>query len=149
MTEQDEIRPPGLVRSSAWLMTAGAVALVASTALLFTVRDAMVNAVRQASTGKQLDAAQVSSVTDKVLWTLLIVSVLLAGAMAWASWQARNGARRYRTVATVVLVLTVLFVLFTGSLFQLAATVLLVLGLVLLYLPASNEYFRPTRTSGQ
>lgn len=142
MSERDETRIPGSVLSSTWLTIVGAGGLVLSTALLFTVRDTLVDAIRQGAKDRQLTDAQAGSAADSQLWVLLIVSVLLAGAQAWSTWRARSGIRRYRTIATVALVLTVLFVMFSGSLFQLIAAILLIFGLVLLYLPAANEHFR-------
>lgn len=131
---------PTTLRVSRWIALVGAVVLVGSTALLFTVRGQLAREL-QAVGGKAGDTAQAQSAATSFVWTLLIVSLLLGGLVCWFSWRTASGRRGFRTAATVAFGCTVVFAYLTGPIQLLAALVLLA-GIVLQYLPSSNLFFR-------
>lgn len=133
---------PGPVRAACWVAVLGAVVLVAGTALFFTVRGQLAHTLLVDSKDPTMTAEKATSATTTMIWTLLAFSILLGGLQALFTWRAAAGGRGFRTVATIVLAFVVVFVLAVGSYVQLAAGVVLIGAVVLLYLPTSNAHFQ-------
>jgi hypothetical protein len=88
---------------------------------------------------------QIARGASTLLWMFMIAAVVFAVLFTLFAYKAQDGIRRARLMLTLLCLLTVLFYfLILPTPFGLMAALLAAAATVLMYLPSSNRYFRPT-----
>ena len=135
---------PQQVQISFWLWVATAVLGVIGAAVVFTQRDAALDAARAANTSHLSDDVLQSAVTVGLVFAA-VLAVVFAGLYLLFAFKARAGRNWARIVLTVLTVLDVLFLAVKFSTLSGISTLIAVVAVVLLFLPASNEFFAASR----
>jgi hypothetical protein len=136
--------PPLLVQVSFWLWLAGGVVLIGGQVFTLVIKQQLIDLLIKQSrdAGQQVDPAAMASGATKAFWLLFAGSVVFALLVALFAYKAREGTRSARTVLTGLAVACVFFQLgIFYSLPSIVATLLLVVALILMYLPAVAGYF--------
>jgi hypothetical protein len=136
--------PPRLVQVSFGLWLAGAVLLIGGQVFTLFIKQTLIDLLVKQSrdAGQQVDPAAVASGANKAFWLLLAGAVVFALLVALFAYKAREGTRSARTVLTGLAVACVFFQLGVFySLPSIVATLLFVVALVLMYVPAVTGYF--------
>ncbi|SFW48305.1 hypothetical protein [Amycolatopsis australiensis] len=136
--------PPGAVQASFWLWLAGGLVLIGGQVFTLAIKQQLIDAlVRQSrERGQQVDAAAIANGATTAFWLLLGGAVVFSLLIALFAYKAREGTRSARTVLTGFAVACVLFQLgIFYSVPSIIATLLFVIALVLMYLPAVAGYF--------
>lgn len=136
--------PPGPVRVSFWLWLAGGLVLIGGQVFTLAIKQQLIDAlIRQnRESGKQVDEAALANGATTAFWLLLGGSVVFSLLIALFAYKAREGTRSARTVLTGFAVACVLFQLgIFFSMPSIIATLLFVIALILMYLPAVSGYF--------
>ncbi|MEC3975331.1 hypothetical protein [Amycolatopsis sp. H20-H5] len=133
---------PRLVAVSFWFWIASGVVLIAGQVYSLIIKQQLIDALVKQTNDPNLSPAKIASGTTTLLWTLFGGAVVFAVLLALFAYKAREGTRSARSVLTVLAILAVLFqaVVFRSPITVLSA-LLLVIALLLLYLPASTDYF--------
>jgi magnesium-transporting ATPase (P-type) len=138
------VDPPGPVRVSFWVWLAGGVVLIGGQVFTLAIKQQLIDAlIRQnRESGQQVDAVALANGATTAFWLLLGGSVVFSLLIVLFAYKAREGTRSARTVLTGFAVACVLFQ--AGIFFSIPsviATLLFVIALVLMYLPAVAGYF--------
>ncbi|HET9142591.1 hypothetical protein [Actinophytocola sp.] len=82
---------------------------------------------------------------NTLLWTFMVAALVFAVLFALFAYKAQDGIRRARLLLTMLGLVTVLFYfLILPTQFGLMTALLAATATVLMYLPSSNVFFRPT-----
>ena len=139
-----KVTPPPQVQWSFWLWIAGGVVLIGGQVFTLLVKQPLIDALVKQSraAGQKVDEAALASGATKAFWLLLGGAVVFAVLIALFAYKAREGTRSARTVLTGFAVACVLFQLgIFYNLPSIAATLLFVIALLLMYLPKVADYF--------
>jgi hypothetical protein len=135
---------PTPVQVSFWLWVATAVLGLVAAVIGFTQRDAALNAVRAANV-RHLSDAELETAVTLGLVVAAVFFVVLAGLYLLFAFKARAGRNWARIVLTVLTVLDVLFLATNFTLVSGLSTLLAVVAVVLLFLPASNAFYAASK----
>ncbi|PKV92294.1 hypothetical protein ATK30_3090 [Amycolatopsis echigonensis] len=137
-------KPPLEVHAAFVLAIVGAVIVVVGQVVTFAFKQQLVDAMMKQpqKPGHPLTLEEAQSTANFFVWSLLIGAVCFASLLVLFAWKAREGTRSARSIATLLAVLGIVFELgVTRSIFALAASLALVVMLILLYLPKVADYF--------
>ncbi|GAB3350782.1 hypothetical protein [Amycolatopsis echigonensis] len=137
-------RPPMQVHVAFVLAIVGAVIVVAGQVVVLAFKQQLVDhAVEQLrKSGQKVDVAQLQTNANTLVWAMLIGALCFGALLVLFAWKAREGTRSARSIATLLAVLGIVFELGANrSVFALAASLALVVMLILLYLPKVADYF--------
>ncbi len=111
--------------------------------LTLTQQELVAETLIDLNTTDELSEDEIRTGVTTLLWTLFVGALALAVLFALFAWKAREGTRSARTVLTVLTAVIVLLqlLLFPTSLPMLIASLLALVGTVLLYLPSVAHYF--------
>jgi heme/copper-type cytochrome/quinol oxidase subunit 2 len=140
--------PPKEVQASFWLWIAGAVLSVISALLVLTERDTVVDQVRATPDGASLSQEQVDSLVLVTLLIAVVVSLVVAALYVLFAFKARAGRNWARIVLALLTAVSLLFQLTSVSILGLLVALIGVVATVLLFLPASNQYFTAAQRRG-
>jgi len=141
---------PSTVLNAVKLMYAGAaVTAVAIVVGLLTI-DSTRNAVRKANLHGTYTTQQINQLANFVIVAGTVSSIIAIGLWLWMAWKTGKGRGWARIVASVLFFLCTLDQLSLlksgiaiGSIFQLITWLIGLGAIVLLWQPASRDYFRP------
>ncbi|WP_236789775.1 hypothetical protein [Amycolatopsis sp. GM8] len=139
----ERVDPPKPVQASFWLWAVSGVVFIVGYAIIFFARGRIVDQLIKANTNTAVHPDQIRSGTTVLLAVLLVGAVSFAALYVLFAYKARQGTRSARTVLTVLMAITVVFqlVLQFASVVTLAATLVGLIALVLMYLPNVAPYF--------
>lgn len=135
---------PTPVQVSFWLWVATAVVSVIGALLGFTQRDAALATVRGANTAN-LSEAQLEAAVTFGLVLAAVFLIVFAGLYLLFAFKARAGRNWARIVLTVLTVIDVLVLAINFSLVSGLSTLVAVVAVVLLFLPASSQFYAASR----
>jgi len=135
---------PQQVQISFWLWVATAVVGIISAVYGFTQRDAALNAARAVNTANLSDDTLQAAITFGLILAAVFLVVFAALYLLFA-FKARAGRNWARIVLTVLTVLDVLFLAVGFSILSGLSTLAAVVAVVLLFLPASNQFFTASK----
>lgn len=135
---------PTPVQVSFWLWVATAVVGVIGAVVVFTRRDAAVDAARAANVQHLTDAQLQAAVTVGLVVAALF-AVVFAGLYLLFAFKARAGRNWARITLTVLTVLDVLLLATSFTVLSALSTLVAVVAAVLLFLPASNQFFTASK----
>lgn len=133
---------PKEVQLSFWLWIAGAVLSVIGALFAFTQRDTLLEEVRKRPDAGSFSEAQLDTVVTTGLIVGVVIALAFAGLYVLFAVKARAGRNWARIALTVLTALGVLALVIGGfSVAGILSTVVSVVAVVLLFLPASNQHF--------
>ncbi|KAA9165013.1 hypothetical protein FPZ12_006225 [Amycolatopsis acidicola] len=137
------IDPPKPVQVSFWLWVASGVVFIIGYVLMFVARNQLIDQLIKNNTDTSVSADQIRSGMTVMFAVVLVGAVSFAALYVLFAWKARQGTRSARTVLTVLMAITLVFQLAVqfASIVTLLATVIGLVGLLLMYLPNVNPYF--------
>ncbi|GAA3684029.1 hypothetical protein GCM10022267_83580 [Lentzea roselyniae] len=113
----------------------------------FTQRDTLLEEVRTRPDAGQFSEAQLDTLVTTSLIVGVVIALVLAGLFVLFAFKARAGRNWARIILTILTVLGVLALAIGGfSVAGVVSTVMTVVAAVLLFLPASNQYFAAPHT---
>jgi hypothetical protein len=136
--------PPRVVSWSFWLWLAGGVLLILSYVQLLTSKSAVIDQFVKATTDEKYSPQMIADGVTTLLWYLLGGSVVFVLLFLLFAYKAREGTRSARTVLTILPVVMLVLILTIAPIINfltLAAVLVFVIALVLLYLPSVAGYF--------
>jgi hypothetical protein len=131
---------PSTVQAAFWVWVATVVLTLVGGIVTLTNSSAAL-ATLKANNTAGLSDAQLQSLATTTLAVAAVVSVIFAGLYLLFAFKARAGRNWARIVLTVLAVLRLLSLAFGPDLFTVITVVGAVVATVLLFLPASNQYF--------
>ena len=138
-----QVRRPGTVEAAFWIYLVSGVLTLALTLLVFTQagKQAIQNAVRQSGSTQNMSEDQLVQTAQIVAVAAAVIGLAIALLFAFKMRAGRNWARIVLTVFAVLSLLS-LFGVRTGTSFtDFIGPIVSLVALVLMWLPASNEYF--------
>lgn len=136
--------PPSTVAVSFWLWVAGGVALIAGYIQLRIDKLAITQLYIENTHDERITPEQIITGVDRLLWFLLVASIVFSLLFALFAYKAREGTRSARTVLTILPIVLLLLIMVTVPVLKILTVLgilLLVVALILLYVPASAPYF--------
>ena len=139
-------KAPVPVKIAFWIWIVTAALMVISAVLTVLSKNDILNTVRK-NPPKGLDASQLESYANEVVTIIAAISIIFAAFYAVMAWAMLKGKNWARITLTVVAVVGVVITLFSGisSYFNLIGLLLALLGLILVYLPQSSEFFNAAK----
>jgi chromate transport protein ChrA len=131
---------PQPVQVSFWLWVATAVIGLVAAVVTFTQRDAAVNALRAANT-QHLSDEQLQAAATIGLVFAAVLSIVFAGLYVLFAVKARAGRNWARITLAIVTVLRVILLATSFTVLGALSTLVAVVAAVLLFLPASNQFY--------
>ena len=135
---------PPPVQVSFWLWVGSAVVSVIGALLGFTQSGAALDAARSNNTAHLTDAQLQTAVTFGLVLAAVFL-IVFAGLYLLFAFKARAGRNWARIVLTVLTVVGVLFLALSFSLVSGLTTLVAVVATVLLFLPASNQFYAASK----
>jgi hypothetical protein len=133
---------PKEVQLSFWLWIVGAVLSVIGALFAFTQRDTLLEEARKRPDTGGFSEAQLDAVVITGLIVGVVIALAFAGLYVLFAFKARAGRNWARIALTVLTALGVLALAIGGfSVAGILSTVVSVVAVVLLFLPASNQHF--------
>lgn len=137
-------KPPRPVAVSFWLWLAGGVVLILSYVQLLSSKSAVVDQFVKATTDPKYTPQMIADGVTTLLWYLLGGSVVFVLLFLLFAYKAREGTRSARTVLTILPVVMLLLIMTIAPIINfltIAAVLVFVIALVMLYLPSVAGYF--------
>ncbi|RAS67305.1 hypothetical protein C8D87_103644 [Lentzea atacamensis] len=133
---------PREVQLSFWLWIVGAALSVIGALFAFTQRDRLLEEARNRPDAGGLSEAELDTLVTIGLVVGVVIALLFAGLYVLFAFKARAGRNWARIVLAVLTALGVLALVIGGiSIAAVLSTVVAIVAVVLLFLPASNQYF--------
>ena len=138
---------PKHVAMSFWLWIAASVMSVIGSLLMFGRRDEMREAFRTQQGTEQLTQAQLDTLVTATVVIGVVVSVVLSALYVLFAFKARAGRNWARVVLLILTAFSVVMLALAGgfSWLGMLATLVSLVAVVLLFLPAANAYFASAR----
>lgn len=136
--------PLRTVAVSFWLWVAGGVSLVLGYIQLRIDKPAITQLYLENTKDPRITPEQITTGVDRLLWFLLVASIVFSLLFALFAYKAREGTRSARTVLTILPVVLLLLIMVTVPVLKfltILGILLFVAALILLYVPASAPYF--------
>jgi hypothetical protein len=136
--------PPRPVAVSFWLWLAGGVVLILGYVQLMVGKSAVIARYVEGTKDPKITPQMIADGVTAMLWFLLAGSAVFTLLFLLFAYKAREGTRSARTVLTVLPIVMVLLIFTFAPVLTyltLAAVLLFVIALVLLYLPSVSGYF--------
>ncbi|MEV6608000.1 hypothetical protein [Kutzneria sp. NPDC051319] len=136
---------PQPVQISFWIWVATAALGVIGAVVGFTQRDAAVAALRGSASVRGLTEAQIQTAATVGVAVAAVFAIIFAGLYVLFAFKARAGRNWARIVLTVLTVLHVLSLATGFSVLAGISALAAVVALVLLYLPASSQFYAASK----
>ncbi len=136
--------PPRVVAVSFWLWVAGGVALILGYVQLLADKPAITQLYIDNTHDSRITPEQITTGVERLLWFLLVASIVFSLLFALFAYKAREGTRSARTVLTILPIVLLLLIMITVPVLKFLTVLgilLFVVALILLYLPATAGYF--------
>ena len=138
---------PTVIRWGFYVILLGVAVGVLGAIYLLLNKDTLVDNQLQLEGAERITRAEAEQVVSNALWTLIILNLIFGAFQALFAYKAREGQRRARMLVTIATVMVVLFhYLLVPTLFGQLAGMVAAIGVALLYMPASRNFYPPRQT---